>query len=407
MLRRLVQQCSQMKTPLRVSVAQRSASSLVDLREGDYKSFDTQNPQYQQFNDKGPVWACNEWDPLEEVLIGRPENAVVPYARVEVKACIDPKKWHFFEKNGGKYWADVMPEHWKKLVSEVETFVKVVEGEGIKVVRADAFDHGKEFKTPFFASNGLYSAMPRDILMVVGDEIIEATLAWRQRYFEFYAFRNVVLDYWKRGAKWTMIPKPSCDSRLINENHSPDPKYGDFVTTETEPLVEAADFVRAGTDIFGQRSHVTNQAGIEWLRRHLAPRGIRVHELHFVEPRAMHIDTTFALVKPGYALTNPKRPLLEKDKFIKAGWKLVDAPIPSVPDGHPMWMASVWLAMNTLMKDPSHVFVEKNEVALHKVFEKMGVKSIPVDLLHMNTIGGGFHCWTCDIRRRGKMECYF
>ena len=31
-----------------------------------------------QMNDKTPVWSCNEWDPLEEVIVGRPDNATVP-----------------------------------------------------------------------------------------------------------------------------------------------------------------------------------------------------------------------------------------------------------------------------------------------------------------------------------------
>ena len=32
-----------------------------------------------------PVWSCNEWDPLEEVIVGRVENAHVPPLTPEVK----------------------------------------------------------------------------------------------------------------------------------------------------------------------------------------------------------------------------------------------------------------------------------------------------------------------------------
>ncbi|VDQ17736.1 unnamed protein product, partial [Trichobilharzia regenti] len=49
-------------------------------------------------------------------------------------------------------------------------------------------------------------------------------------------------------------------------------------------------------------------SGIEWVRRHLAPRGIKVHRLSFEDPRPMHIDATFSLVKPGIAIQNPDRP---------------------------------------------------------------------------------------------------
>lgn len=39
----------------------------------------------QQLNDRSPVWSCNEWDPLEEVIVGRVEGATVPKFTVEVK----------------------------------------------------------------------------------------------------------------------------------------------------------------------------------------------------------------------------------------------------------------------------------------------------------------------------------
>ena len=36
-------------------------------------------------NENSPVMAWNEWDPLEEVIVGRPDNAVVPPLTIEVK----------------------------------------------------------------------------------------------------------------------------------------------------------------------------------------------------------------------------------------------------------------------------------------------------------------------------------
>ena len=36
-------------------------------------------------NPESPVWAWNEWDPLEEVIVGRVEGATVPEFTVEVK----------------------------------------------------------------------------------------------------------------------------------------------------------------------------------------------------------------------------------------------------------------------------------------------------------------------------------
>jgi glycine amidinotransferase len=43
--------------------------------------------------------------------------------------------------------------------------------------------------------------MPRDILIVVGNEIIEAPMAWRSRFFEYRAFRSLIKGYFHEGAK--------------------------------------------------------------------------------------------------------------------------------------------------------------------------------------------------------------
>ncbi|KAF8562145.1 Glycine amidinotransferase mitochondrial, partial [Paragonimus westermani] len=329
-------------------------------------------------------------------------------------ACSARSNWEFFQKNGGRYWADVIPrEHWDLLVKQVEEYARILEQEGVKVVRPQAVDHASAYKLLGFESQGFYASMPRDFLMVVGDELIEASMTWRSRYFEYVACRPLILDYWRRGAKWTVAPKPTDFEKLIDESVSQrldagtsDKSQIGTVITESEPCFDAADFIRAGTDIFGQRSQVTNLTGIEWLRRHLAPRGIRVHQLTFEDPRPMHIDATFVLVKPGIAVQNPERPCHQTNKFKAAGWDVIDAPMPLMNKDHPMWLGSNWLSMNVLMLDPNRVLVEAEETTIQKMYEDIGVKPIPVKMRHANSIGGGFHCWSSDIRRKGTLQKY-
>ena len=59
--------------------------------------------------------------------------------------------------------------------------------------------------------------MPRDILIVVGDEIIEAPMAWRSRFFEYRPYRPLLKEYFKQGAKWTTAPKPLMSDELYDE----------------------------------------------------------------------------------------------------------------------------------------------------------------------------------------------
>ncbi len=189
----------------------------------------------------------------------------------------------------------------------------------------------------------------RDILLIVGDEIIEAPMAWRSRFFEYRAYRSLIKEYFQKGAKWTTAPKPQMSDELYNqsypmmtvEDRHKLAKEGKFVTTEFEPCFDAADFIRAGKDIFVQRSQVvklplvsknyltasanivqvTNYFGIEWVKRHLEGR-YNVHILSFKDPNPMHIDATFNIIGPGLVITNPDRPCNQIDTFQRAGWKV-------------------------------------------------------------------------------------
>lgn len=78
---------------------------------------------------------------------------------------------------------------------------------------------------------------------------------------------------------------------------------------------------------------VTNQFGIEWMRRHLSDRGLRLHQLSFEDPNPMHIDATFNPIGAGLILANPDRPLRQAEMFKRAGWRLVSPPEPTIPKG--------------------------------------------------------------------------
>ena len=85
---------------------------------------------------------------------------------------------------------------------ELDYFAKVLEAEGVTVRRPEVGkgDFAQSYKTPDFeCSNGLYAAMPRDVLMVVGNEIIEAPMAWRSRYFEYRPYRKLIKEYFHKG----------------------------------------------------------------------------------------------------------------------------------------------------------------------------------------------------------------
>ena len=131
----------------------------------------------------------------QEVIVGRVEGACVPEFSIEVKANTYEKYWPFYKHNGGKPFP---AKHLARAVVEIEEFCRVLEGEGVTVRRPESVDFSQSYNTPDFETpSGLYAAMPRDILIVIGDEIIEAPMAWRSRFFEYRAYRPLLKEYFK------------------------------------------------------------------------------------------------------------------------------------------------------------------------------------------------------------------
>ena len=54
------------------------------------------------------VCSHNEWDPLEEIIVGRIENPRVSPLNPEVKAVLPKKAWAFFEENAGKCYPSAL-----------------------------------------------------------------------------------------------------------------------------------------------------------------------------------------------------------------------------------------------------------------------------------------------------------
>lgn len=351
-----------------------------------------------------PVVNCfNEWDPLEEIIVGVLDGACVPPWHITLQATVPERYWDFYRRYQGKRFPQEQIEAGNR---DLDELVRILEREGVSVRRPDAIDHTKPFSTPEWESGGgLYAAMPRDGLLVIGDEIIEAPMAWRSRYFEASPYRPIIKSYFDKGARWSAAPKPQLSDALYDYDFPAEcGENPRSVITEFEPTFDAADFIRCGRDIIAQKSQVTNSFGIEWLRRHLGDR-YRVHEVSFNDPHPMHIDATIMPLAPGKLLANPER--VEKVPKIFKGWDVLYAPQPLIPDEHILYMTSKWITMNVLMLDQERVIVERSEEPLIKSLKGWGFKPITCNFRNFNSFGGSFHCATLDIRRRGGLESYF
>lgn len=186
----------------------------------------------------------------------------------------------------------------------------------------------------------------------------------------------------------------------------------EFCVSQDEVIFDAADCSRLGRDVLVQESMTTNRAGIRWLKRHLEPRGFRVHPVHFpLDFFPSHIDCTFVPLRPGLILANSERPIRadEEKMFFENDWQLIDAPQPTSSDDEmPMFcQSSKWLAMNVLSLSPTKIICEEREKPLQEFLYRLGFGIYPIPFRNVFEFGGSLHCATWDIRREGSCEDYF
>ena len=56
----------------------------------------------------GRVCTHNEWDPLEEIIVGRIEGVTVPVLTHEFKSMVRRDDWDFYRKHGGQPYPESM-----------------------------------------------------------------------------------------------------------------------------------------------------------------------------------------------------------------------------------------------------------------------------------------------------------
>jgi glycine amidinotransferase len=354
------------------------------------------------------VSSFNEWDPLEEVIVGT--------ARGASKLAFEPALAAYYsinapERNFGG--APYDPADVDRAERQLDVFAARLDKEGVTVRRPDPLDYMNGYGTPDWqVPNGHAQTCPRDSLLVIGDRLIEVPMAQRGRFFEYRAYRSLVTEYFRLGAQWVAAPRPQLTEQTYVADYTTENELYDFTAhpalTEFEPCFDAASFTRCGKDIFCQPDVVTNQFGMDWLARYLGPE-FRVRKVEFVDRYPQHIDTTLVPLRPGLALTNPERPFKDNMAkfFVDNGWQLIEA-VPSVRTGEPSSRdVSNWISINLLMLNPQTAVIEKAEEPLKELLISNGVDVIQCEFDAVFQFGGSFHCCTLDVRRAGTLENYF
>jgi len=345
------------------------------------------------------VWSCNEWDQLEEVIVGNPFGARFPAPDLSTQLTEFPDR-SLAEIPQGPFPQQIIEE----TEEDLNEFVAVLEKLGITVKRPESWPHEAKFSTIHWESEGFYNYCPRDIMLVIGDHVIETPNVIRSRAQETFSYRTMMVDYLKSGAKWYSAPKPMLlDSLFDVDLDKPTPR-------NHEPAFDAANVLRLGRDLIYLVSGTGNEMGGEWLQTILGD-AYRVHFFRDVY-YGSHIDSTLVALRPGLMLCNPAR--LNDDTLpdILKQWDVIYSPPMENTERYDAdyiskSIGSNWIDMNLLSISPNLAVVDRDQTALIKLLEKQGLDVIPLKLRHSKMLGGGFHCVTLDIRRTGTLQRYF
>lgn len=342
----------------------------------------------------GIVSVHNEWDPLEEVIVGSAVGARIPSRDRSIHA-IEYRDSAWEDIPSGPFPPHIIAETEGVLDELAEALIEL----GVTVHRPEPTNTAGIVSTPDWSTTGFYNYCPRDVLLAIGDTVIEAPMPLRARSRECSAYTRLRVACVESGSKWIAAPPP----RLRDEMYDLDDP-AELALKNLEPVFDAANLLRIGRDIVYLVSAGANELGAMWLQTVLGE-AYRVSLCRDLYAKS-HIDTTLVPLRPGLVLLNPERVTLENMPEVFKDWEHLWCP--DIVDmgftGQPI--SSTWVGMNLLMVNPDLAVVERDQPALIGALEAKGIEVLPMHMPHARTMGGGFHCVTLDLRRRGELESY-
>ncbi|MEU4982751.1 inosamine-phosphate amidinotransferase 1 [Streptomyces sp. NPDC021969] len=338
----------------------------------------------------------NEWDPLEEVVIGSIEGAQVPKSGADLFAIEFADHGSMDRIPSGPVPRQVVEE----TRDDLEQLCAELTDLGVKVRRPQETDHAATVSTPDWQTDGFYNYCPRDVLLTVGDTVIETPMVLRSRFLEPFAYKDMLIEFFSSGSKWISAPKPRLGDDMFDADRKPGHRLLDL-----EPAFDAANILRFGTDILYLVSDSGNEKGWRWLQAALGD-AYTVHPCRDLYA-STHVDSTIVPLRPGLVLLNPERVNDKNMPDFLRGWDKIWCP-DLVDTGYvgEQPYCSTWIGMNLLVVKPGLVVADKRQPDLMRMLEKHGVDVLPLSLTHARTLGGSFHCVSLDVRRTGSLETY-
>jgi len=374
----------------------------------------------------------DEWSPLKEVIVGSAKN----YTSHERELSFDlffhdnliRTEWYYprlstpgdhTNENKKTTQLPIKQRYVEELMEDIEGIATTLESLSVKVLRPQDLDEATvQVQTPAWSASVVPPLNVRDIALVVGDEIIETAPMIRSRYFETQFLKPIFANYFKQGARWTLMPRPWMTDASFDlsyaknasaggptepiENPKPTPYDVGF-----EMMFDGAQCVRLGRDIIANISTENHALACDWLERHLAGR-FRIHRVYRLSDS--HIDSMLLALRPGTLLVRSKQVADFLPEQLRK-WDMIVAPQPETNnfpkyDDSDLILTSPYIDLNVLSVTPDTVLVNEACPELMRTLEQHKFTVVPVRHRHRRLFGGGFHCFTLDTVREGGLEDY-
>jgi len=302
--------------------------------------------------------SCNEWDPLEAIIVGTATGANWPMTDPVFAEEARNSLWTETPAPSGAVPQFIIDEANRELDILSETLART----GATVYRPRPMD--------FVAVNGMYNYCPRDRLLVAGDTVVDCNMMYPCRNQEINNYTRLI------GEARRVLTMPR-DSGMT---------------------LDAANICRLGDTWLFLESASGNRAAYEWMCEQFP--NITIELVNFYA--GVHIDSTITPLREGLVLLNASR--VNNANCPKAFqdwekiWVTEDQIVAQTFYQYPY--ASKWIAMNMLAVNPETVIIDAAQTELITILKQHGIDSIPLTLSHSRTLGGGFHCVTLDTRRR-------
>ena len=301
----------------------------------------------------------NEWDPLKQVVVGVADYANWPINDPVFNLESQKTTWKETPVPSGAVPQWIIDEANEDLQILSDTLTNL----GVDVVRPYKFD--------FRSEDGMYNYCPRDRFLVFGEYIIDVPMMYPCRDMEMMSYDSVL----SATSKYVVMPREFNGEKLI---------------------LDAANVLRLGSDkMLFLESASGNRAAYKWLCNRFPDVTIELCNFY----SGVHIDSTIVALREGLVLLNASRVNESNCPKMFADWEkiFVDDVVPQNFYQYPY--ASKWIALNMLSVDPQTVILDSRQSSLACILEKKGFTTIPLDLRHSRTLGGGFHCVTLDLIR--------